>query len=115
MRQRFNDIFCCLLLCLFMNFVFSNTVFIHMHHTANGRLVTHSHPFTPTGMPHTHSENSFDTIAALNVGASTMKTGDRVCLNICQTCYIIFIPYYYESIFKAHLIGFTRRGPPIAA
>ena len=38
-----------LLLCVFVNFVFSNTVFMHSHISDDGRTVTHSHPYMPSG------------------------------------------------------------------
>lgn len=61
-----------LILCLFVNFVFSNTVFMHTHVGADGHPITHSHPYFPSAA-HGHSALQFDQIAGFNACAAAME------------------------------------------
>lgn len=115
MRQRFNDIFCGVVLCLFVNFVFANTVFIHTHHAADGRLITHSHPYLPSSTNHTHSSVSLDSIAAFNLGASSVVASESVTIAKGAVRCLTVKARICESIFETHISGISRRGPPVAA
>lgn len=60
-------------LLLFVNFMFSNTVFIHSHTTDDGRTVTHSHPYLPSSH-HSHNAQSLSLISLLNLTAASSET-----------------------------------------
>lgn len=60
------------MVCVFVNFVFSNTVFMHTHACIDGHSVTHSHPYLPTSH-HSHSAQSLDQIASFNAAAAAME------------------------------------------
>lgn len=57
------------ILCLFVNFVLSNSVFMHTHVGADGHRITHSHPYMPSGQ-HSHQAAQFDQIAGFNAAAA---------------------------------------------
>ncbi len=65
-------VLCGIMLCLVVNFVFSNTVFTHSHLCIDGHTITHSHPYHP-GAHHHHSCKSLDQIASFNLGAASME------------------------------------------
>lgn len=54
-----------MLAVVFVNFVFSNTVYTHCHTDANGNPVAHSHPYVPSS-GHAHSQAQLDNIANFN-------------------------------------------------
>lgn len=56
-------------MAVFVNFMFSNAIFTHVHKGLDGRQVAHSHPYLPSS-GHTHSSNSLDLTAAFNASAS---------------------------------------------
>lgn len=72
MKERAARIFSSILIAVFVNFAFSNTVFLHIHHGISGRVVTHSHPYHPS-VPHSHTGQSLDQIAAFNAVAASAE------------------------------------------
>lgn len=60
------------LIALFVNFVFADTLFIHTHSDSLGHSITHSHPYCPQSS-HSHSSQSLDQIAGFNLAASCMN------------------------------------------
>lgn len=62
-----------MLICVFMNFVFANTVFMHTHTLADGSRISHSHPYLPSTGGHTHSALSLDNIASFNAAAQNIE------------------------------------------
>ena len=59
---RFLSVF---MIAVFVNFMFANTVFTHLHTLPDGTKVTHSHPYIPAGQ-HSHSANSLSLISSFN-------------------------------------------------
>lgn len=57
------------LIALFVNFMFANSVFMHSHKLADGSLVCHSHPYNPSS-GHTHSSNIISLISSFNSASS---------------------------------------------
>ncbi len=70
MKDRAVKILGCILVAVFVNFMFANTVFLHTHHGLAGRDVTHSHTYNPSAN-HTHSAQSFNLIAAFNAASAS--------------------------------------------
>lgn len=61
MKSRLRDILALLMIVVSVNFMLSNTVFVHTHYTPDGRAVSHSHPYLPSGDgSHSHSQHSLD-------------------------------------------------------
>lgn len=78
---------CAALLLVFVNFMFSNAVFIHSHHLAGGRTVTHSHPYLPSSH-HTHTSQSIDLISAFNCAASAAEAVAAPALSAPHQCVV---------------------------
>ncbi|MDE6098179.1 MAG: hypothetical protein K2G24_04765 [Muribaculaceae bacterium] len=72
MKKKASKIFAVLTLVLFVNFMFSNTVFVHSHHTDDGRRITHSHPYLPSSH-HSHSAQSLSLISLMNISAASAE------------------------------------------
>lgn len=72
MKKSLHKVFVALLIGVFVNFVFANTVFVHTHTGLDGRAVTHSHPYLPSS-GHTHSAASLSLIAAFNAAAAAFE------------------------------------------
>ena len=89
LRERLQNIGVALLLAVFVNFVFANTVFIHTHHLDRG-IVTHSHPYLPSSH-HGHTAESlgtvfvFNTVAGAFEGATDAVTPVPECTSIAKT------------------------------
>lgn len=61
------------MVCLFVNFVMANSVFMHTHICVDGSRVTHSHPYMP-GTCHTHTSQALTAIGAFNAAAAGMES-----------------------------------------
>lgn len=85
-------------LLLFVNFMFSNTVFIHSHTTDDGRTVTHSHPYLPSSH-HSHNAQSISLISLLNLTAASAVT-TNVAMHI-------HAPLRYETIVYKYCVAAT--------
>ena len=86
-----------MVLVMFVNFMFMNTVFMHSHHGIDGRMVTHSHPYVPSSS-HTHSALSLDQIAGFNLSASSAQASSVLIANAPSACvisdtYITYCPH----------------------
>lgn len=69
-----------ILLVVFVNFMFSNSVFMHLHKDASGHSFLHSHPYLPK-TAHSHSSQSLDLVNAFNVAASSAQCADAPMLS----------------------------------
>ena len=102
MKERLRSILAVLLVAVFVNFVFSNTVFTHTHKYGTYGTVTHSHPYLPS-VPHGH--------------ASVDYTG----FNVSASFFDLPIPELYEVIIEVACLSVAvaswepvvlLRGPP---
>ena len=66
---------------VFVNFMFSNAIFTHVHKGVDGRAVTHSHPYLPSGT-HSHTAHSLDLVAGFNLAATTAQSVAGFALDI---------------------------------
>mgnify|MGYP001054495653 CR=1 FL=1 len=112
MKKRVNRLFSALLLCVFVNFVFSNTVFMHSHITDNGRTVTHSHPYMPSGH-HAHSSVSLDLVAQFNASASSMESASAIVVDDAYVSCHEIVCRDIESFSFACVGAYSLRGPPV--
>ncbi len=101
------------ILCLFVNFVFSNTVFMHTHVASDGRLVTHSHPYMPSA-GHGHSAMQFDQIAGFNASAAAMEVSGIISV-LPDLENVLFIDQDYSlDIVRGITAAYALRAPPAA-
>ncbi len=101
-------------MCVFVNFVFSNAVFMHSHTCIDGHVITHSHPYLPSS-GHGHTAQSLDHIAGFNAAASSMKA----------SCAVSAIPQIFftfvqtdlrrEPLPDTYATATALRGPPAVA
>lgn len=70
MREKLQHIIAVVTIIVFVNFMFSNTIFMHSHTGADGKTVTHSHPYLPTS-GHQHSAQSLNLISIFNASAAS--------------------------------------------
>lgn len=77
MNESVKRFLCIGIICLFINFVFMNTVFVHAHSLGDGSIITHSHPMLPTSA-HTHTSEALSLIAQCNLVAGSMEGTPQV-------------------------------------
>ena len=102
---------CAALLLVFVNFMFSNAVFIHSHHLAGGRTVTHSHPYLPSSH-HTHTSQSLDLISAFNCAASAAEAVAAPTLSAPHQCAVAMDTPQELTLTCACKPAARLRGPP---
>ncbi|MDE6126699.1 MAG: hypothetical protein K2G30_07075 [Muribaculaceae bacterium] len=73
MKEKAAGIFSSILIAVFVNFVFANTVFLHTHQGLSGRLIIHSHPYSHSSSNHGHTSQSLDQVSAFNAAASAIE------------------------------------------
>lgn len=111
MKGRAAKILSAALLLVFVNFMFSNTVFVHYHLLSEGKIVAHSHPYNPSSH-HTHTAKALDLIASLNLAAASADpTIPTPAPTIAQQCAVIENHYTDATTCDAHCSA-TLRGPP---
>lgn len=110
--MRVNRLLSTLLLCVFVNFVFSNTVFMHSHIFDDGRTVTHSHPYMPSGH-HAHSSVSLDLVAQFNASAASMESTSAVVVDGAYVQCSELVCRDIQSFSLACAGAYTLRGPPV--
>ena len=81
MKKSFATVFVSLVMLVFVNFMFSNAIFTHVHKGVDGRAVTHSHPYLPSGT-HSHTAHSLDLVAGFNLAATTAQSVAGFALDI---------------------------------
>ncbi|MDE5642556.1 MAG: hypothetical protein K2F74_04755 [Muribaculaceae bacterium] len=111
MKTKAAKILASLMLLVFVNFMFSNTVFIHSHHLAGGRTVTHSHPFQPSSH-HSHSQQSLDLISSLNCTAGSAEAVDCPPLSAAPQSYSLLECQCRTIAATVAPANASLRGPP---
>lgn len=111
MKRHVSQIFASAILLMFVNFMFSNTIFMHVHKDVDGQPVTHSHPYIPSS-GHTHTGNSINLISGFNISALTAFSSSVPIVFIPETvlCKLtcgnnVCISYYHHTVS-------VLRGPP---
>lgn len=72
MKERLRQNIAFVVLLLFVNFAFSNVIFMHTHSDGANGTVVHSHPYLPNST-HSHSSSSLAQIAAFNASAASFQ------------------------------------------
>lgn len=95
---------------VFVNFVFSNTVFIHTHFEGN-HSYTHSHPYLPSSN-HSHSQNVLNLIAGFNAVAAAFQgvTSLNIQQPVTPTSTVDYI--FITEISRGSVLSLALRGPP---
>lgn len=112
-KERAARILSSILVAVFVNFAFSNTVFLHTHYGLSGRAVTHSHPFLPSGN-HGHTGQAFDLVAVFNAVAASAETAASPAIAPAPDCFVeineaeVCLPMSLDSA------PYGLRGPPFA-
>ncbi|MDE6525764.1 MAG: hypothetical protein K2L75_00790 [Muribaculaceae bacterium] len=112
MKEKAVKILYAALLLVFVNFVFSNTVFIHSHHISGGRSVTHSHPYLPSSH-HSHNAQELSLIASFNMTAASAMEADFAPVFSAPLCYTVIEQECVQAATAASLPGAKLRGPPL--
>lgn len=101
------------MMAMFVNFMFSNAVFMHVHKTADGTLVAHSHPYLPSGN-HSHTSSSLDHIANFNAAASSFDAVAQIAPAAPQYHLTAIIGDYFGVYRYMAGRNTDSRGPPFA-
>ncbi len=114
MRQQLNRFLAATVLVLFVNFMFSNIVFMHTHEDAEGRTIVHSHPYThATG--HTHSAQSYSQISGFNIAASSAQASGIYELDTpCPVITSGYAPSVLSGVPNSGCNVLSLRAPPVA-
>lgn len=99
------------MLLVFVNFMFSNVVFIHTHQLDSGGSVTHSHPCLPSS-PHNHSAQNLNLISAFNLAAASADTAPVLNAQFSVSSYATLIFHLTESHTSVLTSGNGLRSPP---
>lgn len=96
---------------MFVNFMFSNVIFLHLHQDENGRAFLHSHPYLPKA-PHHHDSHTLDLIAAFNSAANTALEGEPPALFAPAVAVVTLLADYADADVIREIAVFGLRGPP---
>ena len=110
MKKRLRNILAILTMLMFVNFVFSNTIFVHTH-TDGDHSYTHSHPYLPSS-GHSHSQNALNLIAGFNATATAFQS--TVSQNVqAPVEQILSIGHSFKtSVSCGFVLSLAQRGPP---
>lgn len=72
MKERLRHIIALVVMLMFVNFAFSNVIFMHTHTDGANGPVTHSHPYLPNST-HSHSSASLEQIFSFNTSATSFQ------------------------------------------
>lgn len=100
-----------MLIGLFVNFVFANSVFVHAHSLDDGFTIWHSHPYGMGGN-HTHSTQSLQQIAQSNLVASSALMSAVLTLGCIQSYVRVLEPACVQRIVAMRGARVYLRGPP---
>lgn len=111
MKQSLTKFFGSLLLVMFVNFMFSNTIFMHVHKDVNGNPITHSHPYIPNS-GHTHTGNTINLLSGMNMSALTAVSSASPMLSTPETVLFKLISVSVTYACDNFISTFSLRGPP---
>lgn len=110
-KQNWSKILSSLLLAIFVSFMFSNVIFMHLHRDASGHSILHSHPYSPK-TSHNHSGNTLDLIAAFNLAAQTHQHAETPVFFAPQQTITTLDAEVVETLSEISTPAATLRGPP---
>ena len=113
MKKSSTRLLVSLVMLVFVNFMFSNTLFTHAHKGADGRTETHSHPYLPSA-GHGHSSNSLDLVSAFNMAASAAQASQAPALCVSAGSYSLITEYIIPLALAGPVKVRFLRGPPSA-
>lgn len=102
MDGKLKQIGVALMLAVFVNFVFSNTVFLHSHHIGHD-IVTHSHPYLPSSH-HGHTQQALDLISAFNAAVNAFDA---------ESDAFVTAPTSFSYSFNNAPVNATRQGAAV--
>ena len=97
---------------------FNNIYFRHAHRLANGKIITHAHPFKPVSsspiQPNGHGSNELLLLDALSNGLyAPAFEFSFVCAAKISQIIVERNSYYSVPSFSALFYCFAHRGPPV--
>lgn len=112
MKKSLTRILVSVVILAFVNFMFSNAIFTHVHKGVDGRPIAHSHPYLPSGN-HGHASHSFDLVATFNAAAQSAQPFASIDIEVPAVAATIL--YIESGIFveTLHTISCALRGPPL--
>lgn len=111
MKKSLTRIFVSLVMLLFVNFMFSNAIFTHVHKGIDGRPVTHSHPYLPSGT-HGHTAHSLDLISAFNAASIAAAAVHEISVPDPEVfSSLIYVDVTTFAVVN-HIPAYSLRGPP---
>ena len=111
MKEKVRSILVVLMMAVFVNFVFSNSVFMHTHKDGTYGSVTHSHPYLPLST-HGHTHGSFDQIAGFNAAAAAFQAAVTFDLPTYETHTCLIECFYRPVPFMVRTDIISLRAPP---
>ncbi|GFI39023.1 hypothetical protein IMSAG025_00160 [Muribaculaceae bacterium] len=111
MKKSFATVFVSLVMLVFVNFMFSNAIFTHVHKGVDGRAVTHSHPYLPSGT-HSHTAHSLDLVAGFNLAAITAQSVAGFALDIPDVSFSLVSACVIVAKCRHEAALYLLRGPP---
>ncbi|MDE6860278.1 MAG: hypothetical protein K2J65_07695 [Duncaniella sp.] len=111
MKTRAAKILSSALLLVFVNFMFSNMVFIHYHLHSEGGTVAHSHPYKSSSQ-HTHSTKELNLISSFNCTATSADTASPAPTLTTPLYYTVIECHCSTATTDESPLSVTLRGPP---
>lgn len=96
---------------VFVNFMFSNAIFTHVHKGVDGRSVTHSHPYLPSGS-HGHTALSLDLVAAFNTASVSAMAEESAWESAPVHIYSLISTDIVSFAVVSFVSAYSLRGPP---
>jgi hypothetical protein len=102
---------------LFVMMTLNNIVFRHAHRLADGRIITHAHPFKPVGdspvQPHSHTATELFWLDMLTHGGFVATVAVAVAVAVIVSPLLLMrIERYHLPLRVSPFVYFSRRGPP---
>lgn len=101
------------MILLFVNFMFANTIFVHTHRISDSRVVFHSHPYSASSQ-HTHSESDLSLISAFNAATTSAEAVDSAPVAGITLPSVTLECRYVRAHVCADGLDAVSRGPPAA-
>ncbi len=111
MKKTLDRIFVSFVMLLFVNFMFSNAIFTHVHKDIDGRPIAHSHPYLPSGT-HGHSAQSLDLISAFNTASIASNAVQNMYVSAPETSCSLIYTDVTSFVVVNHTSEYSLRGPP---
>lgn len=100
-------------MAVFVNFMFSNAIFTHVHKGIDGRQIAHSHPYLPSS-GHNHTGQSIDLVAGFNAAAQAAVAAVVAAVETPVSIYTTVTTEECSYLLCAHNVVKNLRAPPAA-